>query len=267
MGIAMAEPSLSEVSKKYAESMSQSARTLAVGEVDRFVRWFGRDRMPSQIRGHDIELYAETLGPAVPATSKKTEQVRKFLTYLKTEGFVAYPLAPHLRLRKSSRSGGAGAGRSEPETIELTAEGIAALKAELESLVAQRPAIREAIRLAMLDKDFRENSPLDAAKDKQGHVEARVREIEAMLRRAVVVDGSAGAGRVRVGTTVTVTRLDDGTVKTYSIVGPTEANAADGKISSVSPVGKAFLNCQVGEEVEVDAPRGAQHFRIDQIVA
>jgi transcription elongation factor GreA len=262
----MPEPSLSEVSKKYAESLSQSGRTLAVGEVDRFVRWFGRDRLPSQIRGHDIELYGETLGPAVPETSKKTEQVRKFLTYLVAEGFAASPLAPHLRLRKSSKSGGGG-GASQPETVELTAEGIEALKGELEALIAQRPAIREAIRLAMLDKDFRENSPLDAAKNKQGHVEARVREIEAMLRRAVVVDGSAGAGRVRVGTTVTVTKLNDGTVKTYSIVGPTEANAADGKISSVSPVGKAFLNCQVGEEVEVEAPKGAQRFRIDVIVA
>ncbi len=261
----MPESSLSEISKKYAESLGQSARTLAVGEVDRFVRWFGRDRLPSQIRGHDIELYGETLGPAVPETSKKTEQVRKFLTYLKAEGLVASPLAPHLRLRKSSRSGGGG--RAQPETVELTAEGIEALKAELESLIAQRPAIREAIRLAMLDKDFRENSPLDAAKDKQGHVEMRIREIEAMLRRAVVVDGSASAGRVRVGTTVTVTKLNDGTVTTYSIVGPTEANAADGKISSVSPVGKAFLNCQVGEEVEVAAPRGAQRFRIDAIVA
>jgi transcription elongation factor GreA len=66
---------------------------------------------------------------------------------------------------------------------------------------------------------------------------------------------------------VTVTKLNDGTVTTYSIVGPTEANAADGKISSVSPVGKAFLNCQVGEEVEVAAPKGAQRFRIDVIVA
>jgi transcription elongation factor GreA len=120
----------------------------------------------------------------------------------------------------------------------------------------------------MLDKDFRENSPLDAAKDRQGHVEARVREIEAVLRRAVVVDGSANAGRVRVGTTVTVTRLDDEKVITYSIVGPTEANAADGKISSVSPVGKAFLNCKIGEEVGVETPsRGTQRFRIDDIIA
>jgi transcription elongation factor GreA len=141
-------------------------------------------------------------------------------------------------------------------------------KAEHEKLMGERISVREDIRKAMLDKDFRENSPLDAAKDRQGHVEARVREIEAVLRRAVVVDGSANAGRVRVGTTVTVTRLDDEKVITYSIVGPTEANAADGKISSVSPVGKAFLNCKIGEEVGVETPsRGTQRFRIDDIIA
>lgn len=265
----MGEPNLEAVAKKFAESLSPSARTLAVGEVNRFVRWFGPERFPSQIRAHDIENYAGEMGPAVPETSKKAEQVRIFLNYMKNEGIVSATLAPHLRLRKSARSSAASrAAASEPETIELTAEGIEALKTELAALIAQRPAIREAIRVAMLDKDFRENSPLDAAKDRQGHVEARVREIEAVLRRAVVVDGSANSGRVRVGTTVTVTKLGDSSVKQqfqYSIVGPTEANAADGKISSVSPVGKAFLNCRVGEEVGVETPRGTQRFRIDNI--
>jgi len=261
----MPETSLANAAKKFAESLSPSARTLAVGEVSRFVRWFGAEKLPSQIRGHDIELYAETLGPAVPETTKKAEQVRIFLTYLMTQGLVSSSLAPHLRLRKSSRTSAPSRAANEPETVELTSDGIEALKQELDSLIAQRPAIREAIRLAMLDKDFRENSPLDAAKDKQGHVEARIREIEAMLRRAVVVDGSTGAGRVRVGTTVTVSNLNDGVSRQFSIVGPTEANAGAGKISSVSPVGKALLDSQVGDEVEVSVPSGLQRFRVDEI--
>ena len=264
----MSEPSLSEIANRFAESLSPSARSIGVEEVQRFVRWFGPDRLPSQIRGHDVELYAEALGPAVPETAKKAEQVRKFLTYMNKEGIVASPLAPHLRLRKSTRS--SGGGRPAPagtEPVELTADGIEALKAELASLIAQRPAIREAIRLAMLDKDFRENSPLDAAKDRQGHVEARIREVESMLRRAVVVDDSAGSGRVRVGVSVTVTRLDNGTMREFAIVGPTEANAADGKISSVSPVGKALLDRKEGEEVEVSVPAGVQRYRIEKISA
>jgi transcription elongation factor GreA len=220
------------------------------------------------VRPYDIEKYGEELGPSSPEVSKKAANLRKFLTYLYKEEIVTTALAPHLRLKKSAKSGSISRGPKQPDPVELTQAGIDALKAEHESLVAQRPAIREAIRVAMLDKDFRENSPLDAAKDRQGHVEARIREIEAMLKRAVVVvEGSDSGGRVRVGTTVTVTRLADEQVIKYSIVGPTEANAADGKISSVSPVGKAFLDCQVGQTVEVETPRGSQSFRIDEIGA
>ncbi len=266
----MAEQSLSESASQYISGLSNSSRSPAIEEVNRFVRWYGGDRFPTQLRGHDIELYAEKLGPAGPEITRRADHVRAFLTYLKNEGIVSHSLAPHLRLKKAGKSQASGRGSAESQTVELTSEGIEALKGELDSLVAQRPAIREEIRRAMLDKDFRENAPLDAAKDKQGHVEARIREIEAMLRRAVVVDASSGSGRVRVGVTVTVTTLSDGkagATRCYSIVGPTEANAADGKISSVSPVGKALLDSQVGDEVEVSVPAGVMRFRVDEINA
>ena len=130
---------------------------------------------------------------------------------------------------------------------------------------AQRKAIRDEIRRAMQDKDFRENAPLDAAKDKQGHQEARIREIEAMLKRAVVVEPGTQTGRVRVGTTVRVTNLGTGAATRFSIVGPTEANAADGKISTVSPVGKALLDRRVGDEVEISVPAGVMRLKIEEI--
>jgi transcription elongation factor GreA len=217
------------------------------------------------LRGHDIELYANVLGPSSPETARKADRVRSFLNFMKKEGIVSAKLAPHLRLRKAVK--GATSMVRQEDSIELTSEGIDALRTELDSLIAQRPAIREAIKLAMLDKDFRENAPLDAAKDRQGHVEARIREIEAMLKRAVVVDASAGASKVRVGVTVMVTDLKNSAPRRFCIVGPTEANAADGKISSVSPVGKALLDHQVGEEVEVSVPSGVMRFRIDEITA
>src|SRR3990172_8674717 len=260
----MPEVTLSELADQFIPTVSASSRSSAVAEIRRFVRWFGPERFPRQIRGHDVELYAEVLGPSAPETSRRADHIRAFLTFLKNEGVVTNSLAPHLRLRKSGK-GSAGATARDQEPIELTQEGIDSLRSEVESLIAQRPAIHDAIRHAMLDKDFRENSPLDAAKDKQGHVEARVREIETMLKRAVVVDGSAGAGKVRVGLTVLVTDLAKGTSSTYSIVGPTEANAANGKISSVSPVGKALLDRRIGEEVEVSVPAGTTRLRIEEI--
>jgi len=149
--------------------------------------------------------------------------------------------------------------------VELTREGIEALRGELDTLVSQRSGVREEIRKAMLDKDFRENAPLDAAKDKQGHIEARIREIEATLKRAVVVQQSAEGDRVQVGVTVHVRNLRSGAINRFTIVGPTESNAADGRISSVSPVGRSLIDRSVGDEVEVSAPAGMMRLRVERI--
>src|SRR3990172_105388 len=243
----MTEETLSESAARFIPTVSPSSRSSAVAEITKFLRWFGPERLPRQLSAHDVELYAEVLGPSAPETSRKADHIRAFLTFLKKEGAVVDSLASSLRLRKSGRGSSASSARVQ-EPIELTQDGIDAPRTELESLIAQRPAIRDAIRHAMLDKDFRENSPLDAAKEKQGHVEAQIREIEGMLKRAVVVDGRGHLGKVRVGTTVIVKNLGTGATSRFVIVGPTEANAADGKISSVSPVGKGLLCRREGGE-------------------
>jgi transcription elongation factor GreA len=139
-----------------------------------------------------------------------------------------------------------------------------ALEVERQSLMDQRLSVREDIRRAMLDKDFRENAPLDVAKDEQGQIEARIRDIEEMLKRAVIA-GSSHTGRVRVGCVVTVTNLATGRETQYSIVGPTEANAADGKISSASPVGRALIGCGKGDQVEIDVPAGPMKLRVESV--
>ncbi|TMC00502.1 MAG: transcription elongation factor GreA [Chloroflexi bacterium] len=262
----MADVTLSEAAERFARTLKPTALPAARNEVTRFVDWFGRENAVTQLRGHDIELYAEKLGPSGLETSRRADHVRSFLTFLHKYGLTETRLATHLRLRKSgARPGKAAAASFESQQVELTQDGIDSLRAELGNLVAQRPAIREEIRHAMLDKDFRENAPLDAAKDKQGHLEARIRDIESMLKRAVVVDSSADSARVRVGTTVQVTNLKSGGTNRFAIVGPTEANAADGRISSDSPVGKALLRGRVGDEVEVSVPAGVMRFRIEQI--
>lgn len=259
----MDEVTLAEVAARYAETVKDSSRPSVVAELTRFVNWYG-DRPLAKMTGHDVALYAESLGPATPETAKRAEYVRSFLVHLKKAGLLPVNLAPHMRLRKSAKAA-AAAPPPAATVVELTQEGVEALQAELEALKEQRMMVREEIRKAMLDKDFRENAPLDAAKDKQGHIEARIREIEAMLRHAVVVHGSGHGGKVKVGTTVTVRSLDTGAVRRFAIVGPSEANAADGKISSASPVGKALLDSRVGDEVEVSAPAGVMRFRVEAI--
>ncbi|MDO8614562.1 MAG: transcription elongation factor GreA [Dehalococcoidia bacterium] len=261
----MADVTLSEAAARFAESLRGPSRQAAMLEVTRFVAWYGRDRRLLELRGHDISLYADVLGPATPDVIQRADQVRSFLAYLKKQALTDSNFAPHLRVRKSPKSAAGAASAPQPSMVELTREGIDALTAERETLLEQRLLVREDIRTAMLDKDFRENSPLDAAKNKQGHLEARLREIEEMLKRAVVVEAGQRSGRVRVGSAVHVRNLGSDRVVRYSIVGPTEANAADGKISSVSPVGKALLDRTVGDEVEVSVPAGVMRLKVEQI--
>ena len=260
----MSEVTLWEAAAQYVDTVKGASRQPALIEVNRFVEWQGRGHLIKQLRGHDIELYAERMGPANPNSTRRAEQLRAFLLYLKKKDLTETNLAPHLRLRKGGSKTGTTA-RQDITAVELTSQGIEALKAELSSLVSQRAGVREEIRKAMLDKDFRENAPLDAAKDKQGHIEARIREVEATLKRAVVVEQSAEGDRVQVGVTVHVRNLRSGAVNRFTIVGPTESNAADGRISSASPVGRSLIDHSVGDEVEVSAPAGTMHLRVERI--
>lgn len=263
----MSETTLADAAQQFLDTVKGASRQKAIAEVKRFVEWYGPDKRIAQMTGHEVSLYAEVLGPAQNDTSRRADEIRAFLQFLKKKGYIETSLASHLRLRKgnSNRTRRSGS-RGQDKKIELTADGVAKLETELEELREQRVGVREEIKRAMLDKDFRENAPLDAAKDKQGHLEARIRDIEATLKRAVVVDGSAARDRVKVGGTVIVKNLNNGSQQRFSIVGPTEANAASGKISSVSPVGKALLDRTVGDEVEVAAPAGNLRFKIEEIV-
>ncbi len=264
----MAELSLSEAADRFAVGSKKDSRAFSGVEVGRFIRWYGADRPLAQLRGHQISLYADVLGPATPDASRRADQVRAFLAFLKKDELTPSNLASHLRLRKTSRTNKARAvevARSTEEATTLTREGLAALQAELEDLKGQRLVVREDIRLAMGDKDFKENSPLDAAKDRQGHIEARIRDLESILKRASVVEEGAQNGRVRVGSTVVVKDLSKDVLMRYTIVGPMESRAVEGKISSVSPVGKALLECGVGDEVQVSVPAGVIRFRVEEV--
>ncbi|MSQ15764.1 MAG: transcription elongation factor GreA, partial [Dehalococcoidia bacterium] len=122
------------------------------------------------------------------------------------------------------------------------------------------------LRLAMADKDFRENAPLDAAREHQGMVEARIRELEAIFRRAQVADSNGGdSSRAGVGSTLVITDMDTNEAMKYTLVHPNEVNLAVGKISVVSPTGKSLLDRSVLDVVEVVAPSGVLKYRIESI--
>jgi transcription elongation factor GreA len=259
--------SLSQAAALFLSTLAPEVRQQSQSEVYRFSRWYGADRPVRELRGHDVALYAESLGTATADVVRRAETLRSFLAFAKKEGLTTTNLATHLRLRKSPQTA-EGAAAKVPAPSQLTAEGHASLSAELEALKAQRSGIAEELRLAMLDKDFRENAPLDAARERQAHVEGRIRQLEALLKHAQVIGGHTAPGaKSHVGSTVILRDLASGSAVRYVLVSPSEVSPAEGKISIASPVGKALLDRTAGDEVEISVPAGRLRFRIEEIRA
>jgi transcription elongation factor GreA len=149
----------------------------------------------------------------------------------------------------------------------MTREGHDMLTEELRRLKGvERPAISDAIRRAREHGDISENAEYDAAKDKQGMIEARIRQIEDRLARAEVVDISGQPpDKVRFGTTVVLEDLASGDEVTYRIVGEDEADVSKGLLSVTSPVARALIGKEVDDQVEVIVPAGNRSYEVREI--
>ena len=168
--------------------------------------------------------------------------------------------APALQEAADRRAGG---GRLVPAEA-LTAEGEARLRAELDELtLVKRPQIIARIRTAKEHGDLKENAEYHAAREEQSFLEGRVQAIEARLRSAVIVEAPVAGSRVGLGSVVTVD--DDGETVTYTIVGADESDPARGRISSSSPVGRAFVGRNDGDDVVVATPAGERRYEILEI--
>lgn len=165
-------------------------------------------------------------------------------------------------MRTPTRKRGSLPSESAKQPVYLTAEGKASLEAELEELVnVQRPAIAAAILAAREDGDLKENGAYHDAKDRQGLMEGRIRELKVKLERAQVIDHPAATDTVVLGSTVTVAG-PDGREDTYTIVGSMETNVAAGRISNESPIGRALLGAKAGDEATIQTPGGETIYRI-----
>ena len=141
--------------------------------------------------------------------------------------------------------------------MKVTSEGLVKLQEELKYLKeVKRKEVVEAIEIARSYGDLSENSEYDEAKTEQGRVEGRIHELEEILATVIVVDGDQKADAVDVGATVVVNNITKGKTFEYTIVGATESNPLQGKISDRSPIGKALMGCRVGAKVEVETPAG-----------
>ena len=151
------------------------------------------------------------------------------------------------------------------EKMPMLQLGYDKLTAQLRELKAERPLIVDAIEEARAHGDLSENAEYHAAKERQGQVEATIADLEDKLSRAQVIDPATLSGdKVVFGATVTLLDEDDKPVR-YQIVGQAEADAKAGMISYNSPLGRALIGRQVGEEVEVSVPSGDKFYLVDQI--
>ena len=146
----------------------------------------------------------------------------------------------------------------------MTSEGLKRLEDELEELkTVKRKEIAEKIKVALSFGDLSENSEYDEAKNDQAIIEGRIAEIENQLKNVRILDESElNTEIVHVGSRV---RIRDASEETYKIVGSTEANPMEGRISDESPVGKALLGNGVGDTVEIEIPAGVLNYTILEI--
>lgn len=259
--------SLGDAVSGYLSGLAPEVKKSAQAELNRFTRSFGKDRPIRELTGTDIESFAERLSVSDADYPKKLDLIKTFLVYAKDKELTKSNLSIHLKPRKGKAIARKGkAKKGAPEPISMTRQGHAKLKEELAGLKEERHKVIAEVRKAAADKDFRENAPLHAAREKRGHIEGKIMEIEGTLKAAVVVETEdSSVLRVNLGDKVYVCEANSEEVVCYTLVGPKEADVIKGKISSASPMGQAILGREQGETVIIEAPMGKLTYSIKQI--
>jgi transcription elongation factor GreA len=257
-------PTLGEAASGFLASLSAEEGVRSQQAVYGFVRWYGWERPFAELTAHEVANYAEQSPLAQASYAQNLEIIRAFLTFAKKQGWSKTNLATHLKTKKAKTR--LPSSRGLPQTTSLTREGYNELEVELASLKNKRLQLIDEIRRAAADKDFRENAPLDAAREQRGHLEGRIREVEETLKSATIIDKTREpALKVSVGDSIVLSDVVSGEELRYTIVGPREVDPTKGKISNNSPTGRALLGRTQEEIVEIVAPLGKLKYRIKQI--
>lgn len=258
-------PSLGEAATLYLGKLAVKDRDSSRAEVFKFARWYGWESPFSRLAGPAVASYAEQLNVTDIDYENKIGILRAFFAHAKKAGWSQTNLSTHLKARKGKAA--PVASRQEViETATLTQQRYDELAAELDKLNKRSQELVREIQRAAADKDFRENAPLQYAKEERGHVEGRIKELEQTLKSATIIqEKKEPARKSAIGDSVLVCELATGEECLYTIVDPREVNPARGKISRVSPLGKALLGRTDGETVEINVPAGRLRYQIKRI--
>ena len=155
--------------------------------------------------------------------------------------------------------------KGNKKEIFLTKEGLEEVKAELDDLKQNvRPEVISQIKEARAQGDLSENAEYHAARDRQGHVEARIKELEYIVDNATIIE-EGKKDKVSIGSTVEIKYIDDDEIETYYIVGSTEADPFENKISNESPIAIGIMGKKKGEKVTIESPNGNYDIEIISI--
>jgi transcription elongation factor GreA len=145
--------------------------------------------------------------------------------------------------------------------VHITPEGLESVRKELDELVNRRPGITAKIKAARELGDLSENFEYHAAKNEQGFMEARIKELDSIVKNHVLIETKKSTGVITMGSTVRFQEDGEGEEK-YRIVGPAEADPKAGRVSYESALGKAMIGHKVGDEVDISTPNGSYRVRI-----
>jgi transcription elongation factor GreA len=265
MSIDQETTSLSQAVANYLATLKIEQRGTAGPELSKFTRWYGAERPIRQIFPGDVERYQEQVAQN-GGDPNKLEPLRAFFSYARQKKLIDHSLAVAVRIRRKAVGSSIVNEAPVRQTVEITQNGYDQLVAELNHLEnVEQPHAREELQRAAADKDFRENAPYDAAKEKLAELQRRVNEIRETLGAAVIVGENTSNERAGLGTTVIIWDLDEDEELVYKLVGPGEIDARNGRISIQSPVGRALSDRRIGDIVQVETPAGVARYRVDKI--
>lgn len=257
---------LGEAASYFLADLPEGERGSSQQEIYRFARWFGWERPLAGLAAAEVANYAEKLSVSDTDYIKKLGLVKGFLVYAKKKGWSQTNLAVHLKSKKGKTRLQSLHRQSSSVTVSLTQQGYNDLEAELAALKDKRFVAIDEIQKAAADKDFRENVPLQAAREQRSLLEGRILELEETLKSAVIIDAQQkDTHRISIGDSIILKDLDSGNELHYMLVSPREVDATKGRISSASPIGRAVLDKGEGETVEVVVPAGKRRYQIRKV--
>ena len=261
--------SLGEAAGKYLAILPDEKKNSAQQEINNFIRWYGGwEKSLDSLEGAAVGNYAERLAVTDAACVQKLDLVRGFLTYAHKQQWCKENLAVSIRVVKKTKSKTAASGKKKNQKKEpayMTQQAFHEMEIELKTLQEKRLVVMEDIKRAAADKDFKENAPYHAAREQKSMLDGKIMEINELISTAVIIEEHQNTDTVCIGSTVVLQEVNSGKEVRYTLVGSREVNPAKGKISGVSPVGKAVLGKCSGDTFEVAVPSGKLQFQLKDI--